>query len=80
MVHIPIIITLLWGIVEIGKNTALGDWIAVIAGLGGFIPYLIHKELVRREGYLNSTISNVIIYANVVSGIGTILSALHIFN
>jgi hypothetical protein len=74
LLHIPIVLILFWGAVEIEKQTSAGSVLAVIAGIGGCVPFLVHKLLVKRAGYFESAISNGIIYLNAVSGIGLILA------
>lgn len=75
LLHIPIILILFWGAVEIEKQTSAGLIIAIIAGLGGIIPFAIHKLLVKKKGYFESSISNCIIYLNILTGLATIVFA-----
>jgi len=72
LLHIPIIIILFWGIVEIEKQTALGSIIAVIAGIGGLMPYIVHKAVLKKEGYFDSAMSNVVIYLNLATGLALV--------
>jgi hypothetical protein len=75
LLHIPIIMALFWGAVEIEKQTLAGLIIAIIAGLGGILPFAIHKLVVKKKGYFESTISNGIIYLNILTGSATIVLA-----
>ncbi len=79
LLHIPIILILFWGAIEIVKQTPAGLIIAIIAGLGGIIPFIIHKLVVKKKGYFESTISNCIIYLNTLTGLATILFAINAF-
>jgi hypothetical protein len=49
--------------------------IALIAGVGGLIPFFVHKLLVKKKGYFESGISNNIIYLNVLTGVATVVFA-----
>ncbi len=73
LLHIPIILFLLYGLVEIEKKSLAGMIIGIIAGAGGLIPFLVHKIIVKRKDHFNLLISNVIIYLNIASGFGTII-------
>lgn len=76
LLHIPIIIVLFWGAIEIEKQTSFGQGIALIAGIGGLIPFIVHKVVVKKKGYFDSTVSVAIIYANVLTGVATIVASL----
>lgn len=66
--HIPIILILFYGLLEIEKHTKIGLIIGVISGLGGIIPFLVHKIFVKRKGHFNLLISNILIYLNMLTG------------
>ena len=79
LLHIPIIILLFYGLIEIEKSTTIGLIFGIILGIGGVIPSIIHKVFFNTPDQFNLPISNVIIYLNVLSGISLIiLSANHI--
>jgi hypothetical protein len=44
--------------------------IGIILGIGGIIPFIVHKIIVRKENHFNLLMSNAIIYLNTLSGIG----------
>ena len=75
LLHIPIIMILFWGAIEIGRHSIFGRGIAIAAGVGGTIPFLVHKLFVRKNGYFESPISNWIIYSNLVLGLLTVFTA-----
>lgn len=79
LLHIPIIIILFWGAIEIEKQTLPGAIIAMIAGAGGLIPFIIHKVIAKKKGYFDLKISNSIIYLNVLTGIMTAVVAVSFF-
>jgi hypothetical protein len=70
--HIPIILVLFWGAVEIDRQSLSGLVIAIIAGVGGLIPFVVHKIIVKKKGYFDLTISNCIIYLNIFTGLATV--------
>lgn len=78
LLHIPIIILLFYGALEIEKRTQVGLIIGIISGIGGIIPFLVHKIIVRHKDRFNLLISNVLIYANIITGLVT--AALSIIN
>lgn len=73
LMHIPILFLLFWGLIEIYEQTTTGMVIGIIAGFGGLIPFIVHKLLVRRAGHFDRPISNIIIFLNIITGIGTVL-------
>ncbi len=79
IMHIPILIFIFYGLVEIDKLTASGLITGIIFGAGGAVPFLVHKVFIKRKERFNSFISNFIIYLNVISGLTLlILSLLYI--
>jgi hypothetical protein len=75
VLHIPIILVLFLGAVAIEMKTTTGAIIGIIAGIGGLLPFAVHKLLVKKKGYFESTTSNAIIYLNVLAGIATAVLA-----
>ncbi len=69
LLHIPIIILIFYGLIEIEKNTTIGLIFSIITGIGGVIPFIVHKIIVRKKNHFNLLISNAIIYLNVLSGV-----------
>jgi hypothetical protein len=72
LLHIPIILFLFFGVIEIERQTALKQAIAIIAGIGGLMPFVVHKVLIKKVGYFDSAVSNTIIFLNVLTGIAVI--------
>jgi hypothetical protein len=75
LMHIPIILALFYGLLELEKGSRMGLTIAILCGVGGVVPYLVHKLFVRRDGRFERTISNAIIYLNGFLGIALVVSA-----
>ena len=69
LLHIPIIILLFYGLIEIDKNSTIGLIFGIILGIGGVIPSIVHKVFFKTPDQFNLPISNVIIYLNILSGI-----------
>jgi len=68
ILHIPIIFILLYGVLEINLLSNIGFIMGIITGLGGIIPFLVHKKIVKKKESFNLLISNIIIYSNILSG------------
>ena len=69
LLHIPIIILIFYGLIEIEKNSTIGLLFGIIIGVSGVIPFIVHKIIVRKKNHFNLLISNAIIYLNVLSGV-----------
>ena len=69
LLHIPIIILLFYGLTEIEKNSTIGLIVGIILGIGGVIPFIVHKVIFKTPDKFNLPISNAIIYLNILSGI-----------
>ena len=67
--HVPILVFLFWGALEVSRQTVAGSVIALIAGAGGLAPFIVHKWLLKKPGYFESLSSNLIIYLNVLAGL-----------
>ena len=72
IMHIPIILILFYGLLEIDNQSLFGFSIGIITGIGGLIPFIVHKIIVKRKEHFNILISNMLIYLNIITGIGTI--------
>ena len=77
LLHIPILFIIFYGLYGIILYPQLRTVISIIAGGTGIIPFLIHKILLSRKEYFNKTISNIIIYGNIVSGIALIIIGIY---
>ena len=68
IIHIPIILIIFYGLIELANFSKIGLIVSLILGIGGIIPFLVHKIFVKRNGHFDSFISNVIIYLNALTG------------
>ena len=73
LMHIPIILILFWGLIEIEKQTTLGLILGIVLGIGGILPAVVHKIAFKKTDQFNLPISNAIIFLNVFSGIGLLI-------
>ncbi len=69
LLHIPIIILIFYGLIGIEKNSTIGFIFGIAMGIGGIIPFIVHKILVRKAEHFNLIISNIIIYSNILTGV-----------
>lgn len=72
LLHIPIIILIFYGLIEIEKLSTIGLIVSIALGIGGIIPFLVHKIFVKRKNHFNISISNAVIYLNVLSGVNLV--------
>lgn len=79
VLHIPIIILILYGVIEIEKSTTIGLIFGIILGIGGVIPSVVHKVVFKTPDQFNLWISNGIIYLNILSGISLLFLSLNHF-
>ena len=79
--HIPIILIIFYGLLELEKLSTVGLILGIILGTGGIIPFSVHKVFVRRKNHFNLFISNAVMYLNVPAGATLVyLSARYFLN
>jgi hypothetical protein len=79
LLHVPIIILLFYGLLEIERNSAVGLILGIALGIGGVIPFIVHKIIFKTPHQFNLFISNAIIYLNIMSGIGLVFLSARFF-
>ncbi|MFZ5570518.1 MAG: DUF6713 family protein [Thermodesulfobacteriota bacterium] len=79
LLHIPIVLILFYGLLEIEALSAIGLWLGILLGIGGIIPLIVHKLVVKRPGRFDLAISNAIIYLNSICGIALIVYSVRYF-
>lgn len=79
ILHIPIIILLFYGLIEIDKQSTIGLIFGIVTGIGGIIPFIVHKIVVKKAEHFNLMISNIIIFSNILSGVGLLFLSLQFF-
>ena len=80
LLHIPIIILIFYGLLEIEKSTTAGLRLGIIFGISGVIPFIVHKMLVKKMGHFNLMISNAVIGLNVLSGLSLLFLSIASFS
>ena len=80
LLHIPIIILIFYGLLEIEKITTVGLIFGILLGIGGIIPFMVHKMLVKKIGHFNLIISNIIIILNALSGLSLLFFSITSFS
>lgn len=73
IMHIPIILILFYGLLGIQNQSQIGIIIGIITGIGGLIPFIVHKVIVEQKEHFNLIMSNIIIYLNIITGIVTVI-------
>jgi len=73
IMHIPLLILLFYGLIELYKETTFGIVVSIVSGFGGLLPFMVHKVFVKKEDRFNQPVSNIIIYLNIITGIATII-------
>jgi len=73
VLHVPLVLAVLYGLLEIDKCTLAGLVLGIVFGIGGLIPFTVHKILVRKKDHFNLLVSNILIYLNILTGIGTVV-------
>ncbi len=69
LLHIPILFLLFYCPVLLAKAHPIGLILSVIIGIGGIMPFAIHKVLVKSENVFNRPISRMLIYLNLIMGL-----------
>lgn len=72
LIHFPLILLVLYGLIEINKYSVQGLIFGIVLGICGIIPFLVHKVILRKEGHFNLLISNIIIFFNILTGIALV--------
>ena len=55
LLHIPIILIPFYGLLEIYDQTQIGLVIGIITGIGGAVPFVVHKIFVKSKEHFNET-------------------------
>ena len=69
LLHIPILFLFFYGLYGIIQYPQMKTIIAIVIGIAGFLPFLVHKIFVNKKEYFNKLVSNILIYGNIISGI-----------
>jgi hypothetical protein len=73
IIHFPLIIVLLYGLLQLYERTLTGYIFSLITGITGIIPFLVHNMIFRIKEKFQMLISQGIIYINIITGISLII-------
>ena len=76
LLHVPIVLLMFYGEIELVKGTVNGVIVGLVLGLGGMLPFFVHEILVKRKDHFNGILSRVVIYANLGTGIALLCMSL----
>ena len=79
LMQIPIILVILYGLIELANFSRIGQIISLFLGIGGIIPLLVHKIFFKRNGHFDLFISNAIIYLNALLGLVLVILSVFYF-
>ena len=69
LLHIPVLFLFFYGLYFIILYPQTRAIISIISGSIGFIPFLVHKVIINKKEHFNKTISNILIFGNIITGI-----------
>jgi len=69
IIHFPLIILLLYGLIKLHDRTMTGYYFSLITGISGVVPFLVHNVWFKVNGKFQMLISQWIIYLNLLTGI-----------
>ncbi|MFH1729941.1 MAG: DUF6713 family protein [Pseudomonadota bacterium] len=69
ILHLPIIFLLFYGLLELNKFSKIGIAIGLLSGIGGVLPFFVHKVFVKKKDKFILPLSRIIIYSNLITGI-----------
>jgi len=69
LLHIPMLFFFFYGLYFIIQYPQTRTIISILTGSIGFIPFLVHKVIINKKEHFNKTISNVLIFGNIITGI-----------
>ena len=69
VLHIPMLFLFFYGLYFIILYPQTRAIISILSGSIGLIPFLVHKVIKNKKEHFNKTISNTLIFGNIISGI-----------
>ena len=69
LLHIPILLIFFYGLYCIIQYPQTKVIISTVIGAAGFLPFIVHKIIVKRKEHFNKRISNILIFGNIITGI-----------
>lgn len=68
VIHIPVLLLMFYGLVEVEKKSAAGNILSLAFGIAGLLPFIVHMLIVKRQDRFVLPISKILIYSNAISG------------
>jgi predicted membrane protein len=68
IIHIPILLLMLYGLIEVEKQSPSGNILGLVFGIGGLVPFIVHSLFAKKEDRFNLVISRILIYSSAISG------------
>ena len=75
LMHVPILILLFAGMGAVARGSRFGLWCALVVGLAGVVPLLIHRFIVRVANRFNLRLSGFILWINAAAGVALVVAA-----
>ena len=69
LLHIPILFLFFYGLYYVIQYPQTRSIISILSGSIGLIPFLVHKVIKNNKEHFNKTISNTLIFGNIITGI-----------
>jgi len=69
LLHIPILFLFFYGLYFVIQYPQTRSIISILSGSIGLIPFLVHKVIKNNKEHFNKTISNTLIFGNIITGI-----------
>ena len=79
LLHIPVIMLIFYGLIEIEKSSMIGMTLGILLGIGGVIPFIVHKIIFKTPDHFGLLISNAIIYLNILTGISLLFFSVRLY-
>ena len=69
LLHVPVLFLFFYGLYFIVQYPQTRAIISILTGIIGLIPFLVHKIIKNEKEHFNKTISNILIFGNIITGI-----------
>jgi hypothetical protein len=69
LLHIPILLIMFYGLIFVIQESLYGFFISIVLGVGGLIPFFVHKVFKNKKDAFNRSVSNILIFGNIITGL-----------
>ena len=76
LVHVPLVLSLFYGLFELALDSTTGVVMAAVFGAGGLVPVVVHEVVARRPDRFRRVSSRLILYSNLVAGAALLVVSL----